>query len=404
MPWKETKVFDSRLQFIALYQREMMSISELCREFGISRTTGYKFIDRYQRYGPSGLEDMPRVAYSHPNATDIPVQQQIIDLRSDHPNWGPRKLRAILTRKFPDEHWPATSTIGDILKSHGLVSSRHRRKSTATPSYDLTKPDAPNDVWTADFKGQFRLGSNELCYPLTICDNYSRMLLKCQALPNTSIELSKPVWIATFRNYGLPRVIRTDNGAPFSSIGIGGLSRLSAWWIRLGIIPERIAPGKPQQNGSHENMHRALKQDVTKSVQASFKLQQAANDQFVADYNYLRPHEAIDMQVPGNIYEYSPRPYPLILPQIGYPDNYAVRQVHNKGSIKWRSSLVFVSEILIGEPIGLDQLDDQYWALYYGPVPLAILDDHKKHLIPPKEAAPQLKQLMKEARDNMPNC
>lgn len=404
MPWIETKVLDSRLQFIALYQQEIMSFSELCRQFGISRTTGYKFIDRYQRCGPRGLENMPRVAYSHPNATAISIQQQLIDLRSEHPNWGPKKLRAIMMRKYPEQHWPAASTIGDILKAHGLVSSRRRKKATATPSYDLSKPDVPNDVWTADFKGQFRLNNNKLCYPLTICDNYSRMLLKCQALPNTSIEHSKPVWIATFRDYGLPRVIRTDNGSPFSSVGIGGISRLSAWWIRLGIFPERIAPGKPQQNGSHENMHRALKQDVAKHPQASYKLQQIANDRFVTDYNCLRPHEAIDMQVPSDLYTHSPRPYPLILPKITYPDNYSVRQVRSNGEIRWRSDLVFITEILIGEPVGLNQLDEQYWSLYYGPVPLAILDAQKKRLVPPKESAPTLKQLMKEARDNTPNC
>jgi len=404
MPWKETNVLDSRLQFIALYQQDIMSFSELCREFGISRTTGYKFIDRYSRDGPRGLEDMPRVAYSHPNATDILVQQQIIDLRSQHPNWGPRKLRAILMRQFPDQPWPAASTIGEHLKTRGLVSSRRRRKAAATPSYDLTKPDAPNGVWTADFKGQFRLGNNDFCYPLTICDRYSRMLLRCQALPNTSAQLAKPVWIATFREYGLPRVIRTDNGAPFASIATGGISRLSAWWIRLGIFPERIAPGKPQENGSHENMHRALKQDVARNPRANFKLQQIANDKFLSDYNHLRPHEAIGMQVPADLYVDSPRAYPLILPDLQYPSDYIVRQVRINGDFKWHGSMVFVSEILTGEPVGLEQLDDQYWALYYGLVPLAILDDHKKHLMPAKEAAPKLKQLMKEARDNTSKC
>jgi len=404
MPWKEINVLDSRLQFIALYQQNIMSFSELCREFGVSRTTGYKFIDRYSRHGPCGLDNMPRVAYSHPNATDILVQQQITDLRTDHPNWGPRKLRAILMRQFSDRHWPAASTIGEILKTHGLVTSRRRRKAVATPSYDLTKPDAPNGVWTADFKGQFRLGNNQLCYPLTICDRYSRMLLKCQGLPNNSIQSSKPVWIATFREHGLPKVIRTDNGAPFSSTGIGGLSRLSAWWIRLGIIPERIAPGNPQQNGSHENMHRVLKQDVAKHPQANLKLQQVANDRFVKDYDYLRPHEAIGMQVPADLYINSPRSYPLILPQLEYPSDYIVRQVRINGDIKWRGNIIFVSEVLAGDPVGLEQLDDRYWALYYGLVPLAILDDHKKHLVSTKDAAPTLKKLTKEARDNTFNC
>jgi putative transposase len=404
MPWKETKVLDSRLQFIALYQREIMSFSELCREFGISRTTGYKFIERYDRLGPSGLADMPRVAYSHPNALDISIQQQIVDLRTDHPNWGPRKLRAILMRQFSDQCWPAASTIGELLKARGLVTSRRRRRAAAIPNYDLTMPDAPNGVWTADFKGQFKLGNNQMCYPLTICDRYSRMLLKCQALPDISTEQSRPVWIATFREYGLPRVIRTDNGIPFSSSGISRLSKLSAWWVRLGIIPERITPAKPQQNGSHENMHRALKNDVAKHPQANLRLQQLAHDRFVNDYNYLRPHEAIDMQVPADLYVDSPRPYPLLLPQIEYPSGYTVRRVRHSGEFRWRRGCIFVSAILTGDIIGLDQIDDQYWALYYGFLPLAILDDHKRHLLPPKEASPMLKQLMKEAKMNTLNC
>lgn len=404
MPWKETNVLDSRLQFIALYLQETMSFSDLCRSFGISRTTGYKFVERYESRGPSGLDDMPRVAYSHPNATDASLQERIVALRSEHPNWGPRKLRAILMRQTPEQHCPAASTIGDLLKSRGLVASRRRRKAHATPSYGLTNPDGPNDVWTADFKGQFKLVDSQMCYPLTICDRYSRMLLKCQALPNTSIESAKPVWVATFREYGLPRIIRTDNGAPFSSIGIGGLSRLSAWWIRLGIIPERIAPANPQQNGSHENMHRALKADVARHPQANIKLQQAAHDKFVNDYNYLRPHEAIGMRVPADLHAPSSRPYPLILPELQYPSDYAIRQVRTNGVIKWRSELIFVSEILIGEPVGICPLDDRYRAIYYGPVPLAILDDHTRHLVPPKDAAPYLKQLVKEVAHQPAKC
>ena len=321
MPWKETSVLDSRVQFIAVYKQGIMSFSQLCREFGISRTTGYKFIDRYERCGPSGLEDMPRAAYSHPNATDASIQEQIIEIRSNYPNWGPKKLRAHLMRLFPDQHTPAASTIGDILKSNGLVKSRRRGKPGATPSLSLTSPVAPNQVWSADFKGQFRLGNKELCYPLTICDRYSRMILKCQALPGTSIEQSKPVWVAAFREFGLPKIIRTDNGAPFSSVGLGGLSRLSVWWIRLGIFPERISPGKPQENGSHENMHRVLKQEVALRPQIDMRAQQRANDSFVDHYNNIRPHEGLDMALPSDIYVRSSRPYPLLLPDIEYAED-----------------------------------------------------------------------------------
>ena len=221
------------------------------------------------------------------------------------------------------------------------------------------------------------------------------MLLKCQALPNTSTELSKAVWIATFREHGLPRVIRTDNGVPFASIGIGGLSRLSTWWICLGIIPERIAPGKPQQNGSHENMHRALKQEIVSTPQANLKSQQKAFNDFV--YNTTTSGlAALGQQVPASLYSSSARQYPLILPELEYPSDMMVRHVRTNGEIRWRGEMLFISEVLSGEYVGFEQIDDRCWALHYGPVPLAILDDSKRSWLPAKKAAPIIRQLRKE--------
>lgn len=405
MPWKENSVLDSRLQFIALHQQHVMSFTDLCRSAGVSRTTGYKLVERYEEYGPSGLHDRPKAPHTHPNATDPETQLRIIQLRTQRPNWGPKKLRTVLIRDFPDGHWPASSTIGELLKGKGLVAARRRRRSaTSVAPCDLSNPDSPNSVWTADYKGQFRLQNNQLCYPLTICDAYSRMILKCQALPNTATDHAKAVWVAAFREYGLPFVIRTDNGAPFASVSLGGLSRLSAWWIRLGILPERIQPGKPQQNGSHERMHKTLKQEETSHPQIDLKLQQQAFDSFVYEYDYVRPHESLGQKAPASLYSPSPREYPLALPELEYPSGMIVRHVRTNGEIRWDGGLIFATEVLAGEYVGLDRLDERHYALYYGPVPLAVFDGYKKNWVPAKHAEPQLRKLRQEVRPDPQNC
>jgi transposase InsO family protein len=394
-----------RLQFIALYQQDIMSFTDLCKHFGVSRTTGYKFVDRYKELGPAGLADQSKAPYSHPNSTPESIQDQIIDFRKDHPNWGPKKLLTVLLRDYPDINWPAASTIGELLKNKNLVKSRRKHGHLGSITLnDLTIPNDSNEVWTADFKGQFKLQNNSLCYPLTICDNFTKMILACSGLSNTATDPAKAIWVAAFRQYGLPRVIRTDNGVPFASNSIGSISKLSAWWIRLGIIPERISPGNPQQNGSHERMHKTLKQEVASKPKANLKSQQKAFNDFVYEYNYIRPHEALGQQVPASIYKISKVEYPLILPKLEYPSDFTVRHVRTNGEIRWRGELLFVSEVLKGEYVGLEQLDDRQWALYYGQVPLAILDSYKKSWLSSKLAAPIIKQLKKESIDIMQNC
>lgn len=401
MPWKESSVLDQRVQFIAEYLKDTMSISDLCKQFGISRPTGYKFIDRYTQYGPAGLVDMPKEPKTHPNATDESIQNRIIEFRGDHPNWGASKIQVVLKRDFPDTNWPAASTIGELLKRKSLLKSRNKRGS-AKPSFpdDLTKPDSPNSVWTADYKGQFRLQNNALCYPLTICDGHAKMILRCHGLPNTSTEWSRPVWVAAFREYGLPVVIRTDNGSPFASAGLTGLTRLSAWWIQLGIIPERIQPGRPQQNGSHERMHRTLKQEVTMYPKTDMNSQQKAFDRFVQEYNHVRPHQSLGQQTPASFYVNSTTEYPLRPPEICYPDGFAVRMVRTNGEIRWQNKLIFISEALAGEPVGLTQLDDNHWILYYSRIPLAIHDSYNNSWVPAKKAGATLRQLRKELKPN----
>jgi len=400
MPWKENSVSDMRVQFIALFLRKELSFTDLCKHFGISRVTGYKFVERYESFGPVGLADQSRAPYSHPNSTPEAIQDAVIDLRNDHEHWGPKKLRARLLIDHPDITWPAASTIGDLLKSKNLIVPRRRPKPGPLAPTGLSYPDSPNSVWTADFKGEFRLRNSSLCYPLTICDRNTRMLLACNALPSTATVGAKSVWIATFREYGIPKVIRSDNGTPFASVGIGGLSRLSAWWIRLGILSERIAPGKPQQNGSHERMHRTLKAEVASKPQASFKAQQQAFNDFVYEYNHVRPHEALGQVPPATIYAPSPREYPGILPELQYPSDMATRHVRTNGQIRWDGGLLFLSEVLAGEHVAFEQIDDRRWAFYYGPLPIAILDNPTKYWARDKKANQLLQELRKETIDN----
>jgi len=397
MPWRRTNVLDERVRFIALYLEQQLSMSDLCRSFGISRKTGYKFLRRYQALGPQGLAILRPVPHHQPHAVDESVRQCIIALRTAHPTWGPKKLRAVLDRDHPHDVWPATSTIGAILKDCGLVASvRRRRRAQPSAPSSLALADAPNTVLAADFKGQFTLGDGKTCFPLTISDTYSRMLLRCQALARPSLDAAKPLFVAVFRECGIPSVIRTDNGAPFASCGLGGLSRLSVWWIKLGIRPERIKPGHPEQNGRHERMHRTLKRETASPPAANMAAQQRAFDRFIEEFNYLRPHEALGQNTPASLYTPSPRPYPLRPPGVEYPSAMKVRRVRHDGCVRWQGQMLFVSETLAGEPVGFDPVDDRHWALHFGPLALAVLDGHTNLWLPPKKTSRFIENLRQE--------
>lgn len=400
MPWRITNVLDERVQFIAQYLEGRLSLAELCRSFKISRKTGYKFIRRYQAYGPPGLCDLPSVPHHQPHAVPQATQESILALRAAHPSLGPKKLRADLCKDHPDLPWPAASTIGAILKRAGLVTPRKRRRHAqpSAPS-SLTVPEAPQSVIAADFKGQFSLRNGRPCFTLTVSDLFSRMILCCQALARPGFDQVYPVFVALFRQHGLPDVIRTDNGPPFASCALGGLSRLAVWWIKLGIRPQRIQPGHPEQNGRHERMHRTLSQEAISPPAANLSAQQRAFDRFVDFYNYHRPHEALGQKTPASLYSPSPRPYPLRLPPLEYPDGMRVRRVRHDGYIRWRSRMLFVSETLIGEPVGLDPLDDRLWIVYFGPLALAVLDDHTNTWLPVKRAAHIIDKLRQEDAD-----
>lgn len=374
MSWKETCAMNEKVLFVADVQDEQLTFSEACERRGISRKTGYKLWQRYQCEGSAGLQEHSRAPLHHPNAVDEAVIAQVLAARRQHPSWGPRKLLDWLARREPPQHWPAASTVGEILARHGLVQPRRRRRRGPPYSRPYVQADRPNALWCADFKGQWRLADGTLCYPLTVSDSYSRSLLLCRALTSTQ---GAPVrrWIERlFRERGLPLAIRTDNGAPFASVGLGGLSRLSAWWVRLGIWPERIAPGHPEQNGRHERLHRTLAAATVQPVAADLRAQQARFKRFVAEYNEERSHEALGRRTPSELYQPSTRPYPRRLPPVQYPTHYAVRRVRPNGTMKWAGVEIYVSEVLVGEPIGLLQIDIARWRLHYGMLPLGTLD------------------------------
>jgi len=381
VPWKETCTMDQRMKFVVHYLEHEWPMAALCREFGISRKTGYKIISRYMEEGVDGLKDRPRVRHHNPNAVSDTVERTVLEARMSHPTWGPRKLRAWLVRHDSSVRWPAASTIGEILNRHGLTVPRRRSRKTRVYDQPFVGCDYPNAVWSADFKGWFITGDGTRCDPLTITDNYSRYLFRCQAVKPTGYSAIKPVFEAAFREFGLPVAIRTDNGPPFATTTVGGLSKLSIWWLRLGIIPERIEPGKPAQNGRHERMHRTLKRETANPPKHTWRAQQKAFDRFCDEYNKDRPHEGISMRTPVELYSPSTREYPLIIPELTYPDDMIIRSVKSQGDISWKNCHVYLSDTLAGETVGLRQIDDRVWNIYFGPVRLAQLDSYQKRLI-----------------------
>ena len=385
MPWKETCAMQEREQFVRAWQSGEFTMSELCRRFYVSRPTGYKMVARAEAEGCLNLTDRSRAPHRHPNATAADRIEAILALKRRYPRWGPVTLRAWLERERAAVDWPASSTIGEILKRHGLVEARRARRRRVPPhSQPFAQVDAANDVWSADFKGQFRLGNGQPCYPLTITDNHSRFLLCCQALAHPAYQPTRSCFEAAFRQFGLPRAVRTDNGTPFAGQALGGLSALAVWLLKLDVLPERIAPGKPQQNGRHERMHRTLKASTASPPKGSLSAQQRAFNGFRAEYNHERPHRTLGGgQRPGDVHYASPRRFPERLPTMTYPDHLAVRKVRQEGHMKWHGHELFVSKTLAGEFVGLAPLEHDRWKLRFGRLPLGILDARLNKIIRP---------------------
>lgn len=387
MPWKKRGVMEERLRFVDEWNSGDCNMAELCRYYGVTRQTGYKWIERYELGGAKGLEDLSRAPKHQPNAVSEKVEEQVIAVRREHPFWGARKILGWLQRHRGNEQWPVLSTIGSILQRNGLTAPRTRRRSARRSSEPLAHADGPNRVWCADYKGWFRTRDGERIDPLTITDAYSRYLLRCQTVKAADAVHSKPIFEAAFREYGLPEKMRTDNGAPFASNGDSGLTSLSVWWIKLGIRSERITPGKPSQNGRHERMHRTLKQETAAPPAGNRRQQQKSFDAFRREYNEERPHEALGQVPPASVYKASPRCFPERLPELEYAGEWECRRVSDAGQFRWKSAYVFVSHALKDEVIGLEPILDGTWRVWFSFYELGVLDEEKCKIWRPEQWA-----------------
>ena len=364
---------NERMKFIVAFLEGEESFLELCERFGISRKQGYKWRARYESGGIDALHDRSRAPLRHPQSVSESVAKLIIEARRRHQRWGPRKLLVVLKRSHPDVEFPVASTIGELLKKRGLIGQRRRRHRSAPYPDRLNGYDAPNAVWCADFKGHFPVGG-ERCNPLTIMDGFSRYILCCKALKSSLTEPTRQSFERVFREFGLPDAIRTDNGPPFSSLAPAGLSRLSTWWIRLGIRPERIMPGRPDQNGRHERMHLTLKAETARPPRSSFRTQQRAFDNFLREYNCERPHEALADETPQSHYTPSRRPYPSRLPELEYPSHMRVQRAQHNGVISVDGVQFYISNTVDEEYLGLEPVGDGCWKVYFGTIELGLLD------------------------------
>lgn len=377
MPWRTDSLMSQRLEFIqaVLHRTSGQSIRELCRTAGISERVGHKWLKRFSEDGPAGLADRSHAPHQPAHQVPREVSERLCALREQHPTWGARKLRDVLQREQPTVHWPAPSTITTLLDRAGLLMRRRRsiHERSAWAAGTLTPARAPNEVWAADFKGEFRLRDGTWCYPLTLSDLHSRYVLGVRALATTAGEPATAAIRVCFAEFGLPRVIRTDNGVPFGApLALGGLSPLAVWWIRLGIRPERIQKGVPQQNGTHERMHRTLKAEATRPASASLAAQQQRFDHWRQTFNDRRPHEALANTPPAQHYTPSPRPLPPRLPILEYAGTAELRRVSPNGFLKWRTEPIFLSTVLGGEYVAFEETANDEWTIRFGPLVLGV--------------------------------
>lgn len=387
MVWKETCAVEERMRFVMAIVEDQEPIAAVCRQFGVSRKTGYKWLQRYDQDGVAALADRSRAPLTHPHALTERIASRLIEVRRAHPTWGPLKVRAYLERQAPRTRWPAASTIGDLFDREGLTVKRRLRRRSPPSSAPFGHCGAANDVWCIDFKGWFLTGDGTVCEPLTLSDAYSRYLLRCQAVPTTDTDQVWPILYAAFREFGLPRRLRSDNGPPFASIGAGGLSRLAVKVIKAGVEPERIAPGKPQQNGRLERLHLTLKRDVAKPPAHTLRQQIERLRRFQKLYNEERPHAALGNDTPAEHYSVSPRRFDGILREPGYGADHAVRRVRHNGEIRWQGRTVYISAALTGEPVGLLEAEGGSFTASYGPIVLGIIVDGGDRLCKPRRAA-----------------
>lgn len=381
MPWKITEPMDQKVQLIADWQRTQYSVTDLSKKYGISRKTVYKWCYRYEKAGIDGLKDQNRAPRYSPNKTNDAVIKLLIKEKLKNRNRGPVKIYHQLEKQYPGIKLPAPSTIAHWLKKNGLVKKRKIRKYVPPYTEPFITAKAPNRVWSADYKGQFYTSNKRVCYPLTISDNCSRYLLRCTALPGPRYRQTRDVFKRAFIEYGLPDAIRIDNGTPFAGRCVGALSRLSIWWIQLGIAPERIDKGAPYQNGRHERMHRTLKLEAINNKTSDLKEQQKLFDKFVYDYNNNRPHEALNNDVPAEHYSSSSRPYVEKPPAVEYDLGYTVRSVRYNGYFRFNGQLYYLTDLLHKQRVGLKEFADGQWKIYFSFYPIGILDLRKNRIL-----------------------
>lgn len=382
MPWHQTHPVNERVKFVAAAQSGRRTMTELCEQFGVSRKTGYKLLQRYESHGIDGLRDRSRAPATHPNQLSPELEAAVLRARKAHPTWGSKKLMVVLAAQWPPDELPARSTVDAVLKRAGVVAPRRarvRRQPSTAPQVQALEP---NDVWSIDYKGWFRVGDGTRCDPLTVNDGFSRMSLECRALVAPKLEDVRRRLEALFWKLGLPKFMLSDNGPPFASQGLGRLSRLSVWLLRLGVQPVFIEPGRPDQNGRHERFHETLKAETATPPRASIRAQQAAFDGFRSQYNTERPHEALGMRMPAQLYARSPRAMPMWLPEHEYANGLEARRVRRDGSIKWTGGFVFVGEAMAHEIVGLEPIDDGRWHVYLGPMRLGMLHERSRTVTP----------------------
>jgi putative transposase len=392
---KELSLSDQRLAFVRIVQDGALSVSEACRAFGVSRVTGYKIIARFEIEGVAGLADRSRAPLNCPHRVGADVVAAILLAKGAYPclNWGPRLVRDYLMRARPDERWPAASTFAEIFKSQGLVVPRRAKTRSSGGGDVLTQPARGNHVWCIDYKGQFRLGDGEWFYPLTVTDDATRFLLRCQGMLDTSAQNAWICFLGAFQEFGLPEIVRSDNGSPFASDSLTGLTSLSLQFLKLGIVHERMRPATPTQNARHERMHRTLKLETANPPAADAKEQQRITDLWRHAYNFLRPHQGVALKAPGDIYAPSPRPWPSVVRPFEYAEGARCFTVRPNGTIRRKGAELYVGQFLAGEVVALDNFEEGSHALYVGIQPVAIFDERSDAFLPPKAARSRIRSL-----------
>lgn len=381
MPWLETVPMQQRQQFITDHRRGLYTMRELCARYNVSRKTGYKWLKRFERHGLEGLTDRSHAPHQCPHRINAALASLLCRTRRAHTSWGPEKILDYLRPRHSDiTTWPAISTVGDLFARKGLVRKRRRRRKLLHPGAVPIRTAAPNDLWTADFKGQFRTSDGVYCYPLTIADQHTRFLLTCQGLLSVETPGARKVFERAFREFGLPAAIRTDNGVPFATSALHGLSQLNVWWMRLGIQHQRIRPASPQENGAHERMHKTLKAETIRPPKPNRRAQQLAFNRFRSEFNEERPHKSLAGDTPASRYTASPRPFPNRLPPLEYPGHFIVKRVTNAGTFRLKHKLLFLAHPLQQLHIGLEEIADGIWSIYFGTVLLGRVDEREMRI------------------------